>query len=141
MKANIQLSEKEKRQQLQDHIIEDCLINIWSATKVNNNIIFKFTNENVTMTMFQIELLKMLSTLTQVNVIVKSNIFDYINIKKVYKKSLDIKRYSKIKDRLNKYNTFSLVEMIKYVCKQYNVNTEEIIEEIYNFSMRNDSVG
>lgn len=133
MKANVQLSEKEKKQQLYDKIIEDCLINIWSTTKVNNNIIFNFNNNDGIMTMFQIELLKMLSTLTQVNVVVKGNIFDYFNFKKIYKKSLDIKRYSKIKDKLDKYNTFSLIEMINYVCKQYNVKTEEIIEEIYNF--------
>ena len=63
---------------------------MWSAAKVNNNIIFNYKNDEGAITLYQVELFKMLSTLTDVNVIVKCNLIDYIFFKHQYKKSLNI---------------------------------------------------
>ena len=78
MKALTQLTDEQKESILYDKITEDCLINMWSAAKVNNNIIFNYKNDEGAITLYQIELFKMLSTLTDVKVIVKCNLIDYI---------------------------------------------------------------
>ena len=44
MKALTQLTDEQKESILYDKITEDCLINMWSAAKVNNNIIFNYKN-------------------------------------------------------------------------------------------------
>ena len=74
MKALTQLTDEQKESILYDKITEDCLINMWSAAKVNNNIIFNYKNDEGAITLYQVELFKMLSTLTDVNVIVKCNL-------------------------------------------------------------------
>lgn len=132
MKALTQLTDEQKESILYDKITEDCLINMWSAAKVNNNIIFNYKNDEGAITLYQVELFKMLSTLTDVNVIVKCNLFDYIFFKHQYKKSLNIHRYSLIKDKMNKYHTFSVRNMLDYVCKNYE-HSIDIIEDIFKY--------
>lgn len=115
---------------------------MWSAAKVNNNIIFNYKNDEGAITLYQIELFKMLSTLTEIKVIVKCNLIDYIFFKHQYKKSLNIHKYNFIKNRMNKYHTFSVRNMLDYVCKNYNQSIniiENIIKSFYDWSNEDEN--